>query len=201
MLVTGLRRGEVLALKYSDIDYKSRRIIVDESNSSSGIGDTKSAKVHYVPLSEEAIFFLSKQKEMLLERVNPALFNTDLKKLDLIFPSENGHLMKPDSLNSVLDRINKKTGLHVTPHMFRHTFVYMSKGRMNLKELQEALGHDESTTTLDIYGTMLSDTKTAASKIDDVFKGLDDEKEKIEEKSKEIEIAKVIDFNKRRKAK
>lgn len=61
--------------------------------------------------------------------------------------------------------------------------------------------HDESTTTLDIYGTMLSDTKTTASKIDDVFKGLDDEMEKIEEKSKEIEIAKVIDFNKRRKAK
>ena len=201
MLVTGLRRGEILALKYSDIDYRNRRIIVDESNSLNGIGDTKSAKVHYVPLSEEAIYFLSKQKEMLLERVNPALFNTDLKKLDLIFPSEDGHLMKPDSLNSVLDRINKKTGLHATPHMFRHTFVYMSKGRMNLKELQETLGHDESTTTLDIYGTMLSDTKTTAIKIDDVFKGLDDEMGKIEEKSKEIEIAKVIDFNKRRKAK
>lgn len=72
---------------------------------------------------------------------------------------------------------------------------------MNLKELKEALGHDESTTTLDIYGTMLSDTKPTASKIDYVFEGLDDEMGKIAEKSKEIEIAKVIDFNKRRKAK
>ncbi|WP_131451612.1 hypothetical protein [Ruminiclostridium papyrosolvens] len=72
---------------------------------------------------------------------------------------------------------------------------------MNLKELQEALGHDESTTTLDIYGTMLSDTKTTAIKIDDVFKGLDDEMEKIKVKSVEREKSKVIQINKFRKIK
>jgi integrase len=201
LLVTGLRRGEILALRHSDIDYKNRRIIVDESNSITGIGDTKSSKIHYVPLSDEAIYFLSKQKEMLFERINPALFNTELKRLDLIFPSENGTLMRPDSLNSVLDRISVKTGIHATPHMFRHTFVYMSKGHMSLSELQEALGHDESTTTLDIYGTMLGDTKTAANKIDDVFKGLDEEMDKIKEKVIEKEKAKVIQLNKFRNAK
>ncbi len=201
MLVTGLRRGEILALRHSDIDYKNRRIIIDESNGKYGIGDTKSSNIHYVPLSDEAIFFLKQQKEMLLSKLNPSLFNTDLKRLDLIFPSENGTMMKADSLNSVLDRISSKTGIHVTPHMFRHTFVYMSKGRMSLTELQEALGHDESTTTLDIYGTMLSDTKTTASKIDDIFKGLNEEMSKIEERAEESELAKVIDFAKRRKTK
>jgi len=102
--------------------------------------------------------------------------------------------MKPDSLNSVLDRINKKTGLHITPHMFRHTFVFMSKGLMTLSELQEALGHDESTTTLDIYGTMLSDTKEVANKIDKVFEKLDEELDKVEEKRG----CKIINLSKRR---
>jgi len=192
MLVTGLRRGELLALKWSDIDYGNRRIIVDESNSSGGLGDTKSSKVHFVPLSEKAIYYLNKQKEMLENETNPSLYNNDLKKLDLVFPSKTGTLMKPDSFNSVLDRINRKTGLHITPHMFRHTFVYISKGLMSLSELQEALGHDESTTTLDIYGTMLSDTQKVADKIDKAFAALDTEITEIEKKKQ----GKIIPFRK-----
>lgn len=197
MLVTGLRRGELLALRWSDIDYENKRIVVDESNSASGLGDTKNSKVHYVPLSERAIYYLAKQKEMLQHEFNPILYNPELQKLDLIFPSENGTLMKSDSLNSVLDRINRKTGLHITPHMFRHTFVYMSKGHMTLSELQEALGHDESTTTLDIYGTMLSDTEKVANKIDEAFAALDEEINKIETKHQ----AKIINLFERKKAK
>jgi integrase len=214
MLVTGLRRGELLALQWSDIDYKNKYIVVDESDSSTGSGDTKSAKTHYAPLSELAMYYLGKQKEMLQNEDNPILQNEALKKLDLVFPSDVGTLMKPDSFNSALDRVNEKvqneidkkikngkevklTNFHVTPHMLRHTFVYMNKGKMSLTELQEALGHDESTTTLDMYGTMLSDTGKVAKKVDESFSELEKELEKVEQKMD----GKVIDFNKRRKAK
>jgi integrase len=212
MLVTGLRRGELLALQWSDIDYKNKCIVIDESDSSGGSGDTKNAKEHYTPLSDLAIYYLGKQKEMLQnegDAGNPILHNEKLKKLDLVFPSDTGTLLKPDSFNSVLDRINEKAqkgidekikegkdvkvnSFHVTPHMLRHTFVYMSKGRMSLSELQEALGHDVSTTTLDLYGTMLSDTEKVAKKIDDAFADLDDQLEKIEEKKD----GKVVQFRK-----
>lgn len=195
-LVTGLRRGEMLALKWSDIDYKHKQIKVDESDSISGAGDTKSSKEHYVPLSDLAEYYLSQQKEMLASKYEPAFRGKSIKKDDLIFPSKNGTMMKPDSLNSVLDRINEKAGIHVTPHMFRHTFVYMSKGRMSLSELQEALGHDQSTTTLDLYGTMLSDTNTAAKKIDESFGGLDEEFAKINSKVEQKNECKVIQFRK-----
>lgn len=214
MLVTGLRRGELLALQWSDVDYKHKCIVVDESDSAAGAGDTKNAKTHYAPLSDLAIFYLGKQKEMLENEVNPILYDEKKKVLDLVFPSETGTLLKPDSFNSALDRINEKVNndnkkkvekgeevkvnnFHVTPHMLRHTFVYMNKGRMSLAELQEALGHDESTTTLDLYGTMLSDTEKLAKKVDDSFNELECELEKIEEKKE----GKVIDFNKRRRAK
>lgn len=175
LLVTGLRRGEVLALKWSDINENSRQITVEDNDTSAGSGDTKSRKVHYVALMDNAINYLRGQKNMLEKEKNSSLYNTDLKKLNLVFPSREGTMMKPDSLNSVLDRMNKATGLHVTPHMLRHTYVYLSKGILTLSELQENLGHDESTTTLDIYGTMLSDSKSVAEKLNKGFKNIDDE--------------------------
>lgn len=197
LLVTGLRRGELLALRWSDIDYENKRIIVDESNSTSGVGDTKSAEVHYVPLSDKAVYYLEQQKQMLINETNPILHNDRLKKQDLIFPSKTGTIMKPDSFNSVIDRINAKAGIHVTPHMFRHTFVFMSKGLLSRSELQEALGHDESTTTEDIYGTMLSDTQKVANKIDRAFDDFNNEIDKVEEKNE----AKVISISEFRKVK
>ena len=63
LLVTGLRRGELLALRWSDIDSENKRIVVDESNSSGGVGDTKSAKVHYVPLSELAKYIYKSKRD------------------------------------------------------------------------------------------------------------------------------------------
>ena len=180
LLVTGLRRGEVLALKWSDIDFAAKRITVEDNNTDTGEGDTKNRKYHYVPLSDKAIEYLQGQKNMLEEERNPSLKNEELKRLNLVFPSKDGTMLKPDSFNSVLDRMNRATGLHITPHMFRHTWVYLSKGVLSLAEIKECLGHDDTTTTLEIYGTMLSDSATTAKKLDKVFEGIDndmDEKE------------------------
>lgn len=179
MLVTGLRRGEVLALKWSDVNEEAMQITVEDNNTDSGTGDTKSRKVHYVTLTDKAKEYLRGQKNMLELERNPGLKNEELKKLDLVFPSKEGTMLKPDSLNSVLDRMNKATGLHVTPHMFRHTYVYLSKGILTLSELQENLGHDESTTTLDIYGTMLSDSKSVANKLNKAFENIDAEQSEL----------------------
>jgi integrase len=196
LLVTGLRRGELLALRWSDIDFVNKRITIDESNSSTGLGDTKSAEVHYVPLSELAIHYLNCQRQQLQKETNPILFNEELKKSDLIFPSKSGVMIRPDSYYKVLARAAAKAGFKASPHCLRHTFVYKTKNKLSLSELQSVLGHDESTTTLDIYGTMLSESvEKVAKDIDDVFNTLESEVEKIEEKKS----GKVIQF-KRKKA-
>lgn len=197
LLVTGLRRGELLALKWSNVDFTNRKITIEHSYSSSGLGDTKDADVHYVPLSDAAILYLNSQKEMLIQEFNPILYNQELKKTDIIFPSENGTIMRPDSFSNVIKRAAAKVGVHASPHMFRHTFVHMSKGLMSLSELQEVLGHDESTTTLDIYGAMLSDTVKVASKIDEAFKNLNAEIKSIDKKQKDN----IVDFFSHKKLK
>jgi integrase len=190
ILVTGLRRGEVLALKWSNIDYKNKKIIVFESNSSTGLGDTKSSKVHHVPLCDRAVYYLEMQRQTLENEINPILHNKEFMKSDLIFPTKNGTMMNPGSFRNVISRAGEKVGVHASPHMFRHTFVYMSKGLLTIPELQEALGHDEATTTTDIYGTMLGDTEKVANKIETAFSELDDEIQRI--KKTEIKEKNIV---------
>lgn len=212
MLITGLRRGELLALRWPDIEWENSRVRVDESNSSTGLGDTKSAKVHYAPLSKTAIGYLENQIKMLINEKNTMTYrenNTRLtpeeikKSNHLVFPSEKGDLIKANSYYHMLKRFGEKAGIEVYPHSLRHTFTFRMRNKLSLKELQNALGHDESTTTLDIYGDMIDDTMDkTASQIDDVFTNIDlaIENKKIEEEHKEQ--AKIINiFERRNKAK
>lgn len=143
ILVTAVCRGELLALRDTEIELENRRIVIDESDSSTGIGDTKSAKIHYVPLSRKAMEYLSEQRKMLEKEVNPILFNEDLKKTGLLFPSEKGTMLRADSFTKMMGRFAAKAGRKASPHCLRHTFVYLSRKKLSLKELQYVLDHDE----------------------------------------------------------
>lgn len=207
-LVTGVRRGELLALKWTDIDWDNNRITIDESNSSTGLGNTKSSKIHYVPLSEMAKKYLVYQMDMLKAETNPIVYNDNntiketLKESDLlVFPTENGTMIKPNTYYHTIVRFANKSGIKVHPHCFRHTFVYNMRNKLSLKELQDILGHDESTTTLDIYGDMINDTTDAKAKtIDAVFSNVEVQLEKVRTELENKEF-KVINMFDRKKAK
>ncbi|MFA5300965.1 MAG: tyrosine-type recombinase/integrase [Lutibacter sp.] len=192
MLATGLRRGELLAVKWSNVDFKDKCIKIEQNQTIYGIDTPKDNEYHYVPLTDHAVSYLSGWKNQLQKEHNPAIY----KAVDTIFVSIEGKPLQPLSFNHLLTKRN--FGFKVTPHMFRHTFVYLSKGKISLSELQEALGHDQSTTTLDIYGLMITDTVTVADKIEIAYKELD---ETMKEKEKKNQESNVIDFTKRRLAK
>ncbi|HBV87000.1 MAG TPA: hypothetical protein DEF42_10200 [Desulfosporosinus sp.] len=200
LLVTGMRRGELLALRDNDIDLDNRRIVIDESDSKDGIGDNKSAKIHYVPLSKKAIEYLSEQGKMLKKETNPILHNKDLKKTGFLFPSENGTMLRADSFTKMVMRFAEKAEIKASPHCLRHTFVFLNRKTLSLKDLQYILGHDESTTTLDIYGDMFDDSsEETANAIDNVFDKIDEKLMKIDEEKnkKPIEMGKVIEFKRK----
>jgi integrase len=192
MLATGLRRGELLALKWSNMDFKEKRIAIEENRTKYGVDTPKDNDYHYVPLTEHATVYLSGWKNQLEKEHNPAIY----QKIDTVFVAKNGRPLRPSSFNNILAK--KKFDFHVTPHMFRHTFVYLSKGKVSLSELQEALGHSQSTTTLDIYGLMLADTVTVADKIEKAYAELDEAMKEMKSEKKE---SNVIDFTQRRLAK
>lgn len=200
LLVTGLRRGELLALRETDIDIENHRIVIDESDSATGLGDTKSAKIHYVPLSKKAMEYLKEQGEMLKNEFNPILYNESLKKTKLLFPSGNGTMLRADSFTKMVKRFSIKAGIYASPHCLRHTFVYLSRKKLTLKELQDILGHDEKTTTTDIYGNMLDDSsEETADVIDNIFDKIDDKLAQLdeEEAQKQTNKCKVIEFKRK----
>lgn len=173
---------------------------IDESNSVTGLGDTKSSKIHYVPLSEKAIEYLKHQVDMLRSECNPVAMNENgtyknLKGTDvLVFPTEKGTMIKPNTFYHTFVRFAKKAGVKASPHCLRHTFVFMTRNKLSLKEIQAILGHDESTTTLEIYGNILDEsTDKTARQIDEIFSQVDIEVEKLNKKKD----GKIIPFRAR----
>ncbi|MGE5423617.1 MAG: tyrosine-type recombinase/integrase [Ignavibacteriales bacterium] len=200
MLVTGVRRGELLAIKWGDIDFANKRLTIDESNSSAGgLGDTKNAKAHFVPLSDKAITYLDRQKAMLIKEHNPSL-NEKSTKTEFVFPSKNGTMMLPNSFYTMLARFAAKAEIKASPHCLRHSFVYYNRDCLSLKEIQYILGHDESTTTLDLYGDIINDSMIdTAKQIDEVFNKVDAEIQRIEDEKSNKKSGKLLEF-KRKKA-
>jgi integrase len=207
-LLVGLRRGELLVLSCPKIEWENNRIRIDESNSATGKGGTKNRKTHYVPLPKLAKHYLEKQIEMLIREGNKVTFKEngeqmtveEFKKSDrLIFPAQHGGMIKPNTYYHRIKYFGEKSGLDLYPHCFRHTFVYKVRKTLSLSEIQEALGHDESTTTLDIYGSMINDEiDTTVSKMDEIYEGAEaDIDKKIageQPANKQVEDHKVIDF-------
>lgn len=167
-LVTGLRRGELLALRWSDINYTDKRVLVQRTVT----GDTKSSKEHYAPLSSKAAEYLEKQKECLENEINPCLHGRG--DPGLVFPNRKGEMMNPRNYYNIIYSYATQSGIKVSPHSLRHTFVYYMRNSLSLKELQNSLGHSSTTATLDLYGDILSEnTLEISNKVDDAFRKID----------------------------
>jgi integrase len=188
LLVTGLRRGELLALKWADIDVINKQITVDKSDSVTGLGDTKSGKVHYVPLSSKAVEYLKGQKNMLQKEHN--------QNFELVFPNNESNMLKPGAYYTMVRRFAERAEIYATPHCLRHTFVFFTNKNLSLRELQNVLGHSKSTQTLDLYGTMISeDNDNKITAIDSSFKNFDLQLEAIEKEKSQTH--KVLTFKRK----
>lgn len=128
----GLRRSELLNLKISEIDSANMILRVIQS---------KGCKDRNIPLSEECLKTLREYYRAFKPEIY--LFNGDNK----------GEQYSPTSLSKVVKAAAKRAGINknVTPHTLRHSFAsYLAGIGVNLKYIQEWLGHNSSRTT-EIY--------------------------------------------------
>ena len=117
-LATGLRRGELLGLKWQDVDWKNgiikvRRQVarIDGEIVEAPLKTKKSYRA--VTISPQAIEVLKQQKAKTKELKDP-----------YIFPSPNGGPISPDSVNNMLKRVLERAGVpKVRFHDLRHTFA------------------------------------------------------------------------------
>lgn len=202
VLETGLRKAEMLALRWSDIDIEKQLVRVERALEADGsVGDTKNTESRNIPLSAHALEALQAQVAKLKKDNNPVIFRSTGAPDAWVFPTMKGTTLRPNSYYTTIARAGEHDGIKASPHMLRHTFVYVTRGKISLKDLQDILGHSESTSTLDLYGDMLNDkTDEMASTIDQAFAQFDADmknaREKREKRRKTARPALVADFGK-----
>ena len=168
-LTTGMRRGEILALKWSDLNFATgelhieRQVYIIKAEIIISAPKTK-ASVRTVILPPSLLKALGAYKETVdSEWMFPS-------------PTDNGRPRNPSSVRTRLQLILERAGCKkVRFHDLRHTFATMAlEHGMDVKTLSATIGHVSSATTLDIY-SHITDTmqRQAAVHIDRKIGGTD----------------------------
>lgn len=153
MLFSGMRIGEVLAIKTDDIDenyiYISQTMTRDE-NDKTVLGKNVKTKKSRRP------FFISKEVRYILDIcLSDKVENEDNL---LFYDAKNKEIIKPYEINSYLKRLNEKYNIakNLHNHMLRHTYATRCiEAGMNIKVLSKKLGHKDIETTLNTYASVL----------------------------------------------
>lgn len=174
---SGCRRGEVLAVRWQDIDMDSgvAKISKSLSETSSGleIKTTKSGKTRHVNLSESTIQVLLEHRAQLEE--DRRLFGSDYIDRDLVFCTPEGDYYVPSQITNRITEFMREAGVKSSLHKLRHFSISMllrhfsismllSKGAP-LPVVSRRAGHADSAITLKIYSHVMRDDDAATAKI------------------------------------
>ncbi len=160
-LMTGLRRGEICGLKWTDIDFTQNIMRISRSVSKKAgggitVGETKTdAGVRKIIMPPSVASLLKeKQADAICEWVFPHYMN----------PSDPLH---PESAYNKLKWILKRLGLpQMRFHDLRHTFAtHATQGGVDAKTLAGILGHTDASFTLDTYTHVTGDMQRNASAV------------------------------------
>lgn len=166
---TGMRQGELLGLKWDDVDFANNRIYVQRTLQEGKFYDPKaSASRRSIDIPD---FLASILKNHKLDQMVEVYSNEQ----NLIFPNEVG---KPMNAQNFMQRIFKPilrlAGLPVNLrfHDLRHSYASMLIHQgANIKYVQRQLGHANIQMTLNTYSHLLPDAgKEAIGKMEHLFK-------------------------------
>lgn len=158
-LSTGLRRGELLGLKWSDIDFPQSSVYIQKqvTRVDGAVREsplkTKNA-YRQIILPDEVTAVLLEKKER------------DNGLSEYVFPSPTGGPLAPDCVLHMLHRVLNRAGLaDIRFHDLRHTFATLAlQNGVDIKTVSGMLGHYSAGFTLDTYGHITPQMKAEAAK-------------------------------------
>ena len=152
----GLRRSELLGLKWDSIDFEAQtmtiRHTISKVTTTVAKDKTKnSSSRRTYPLIPEAMEIFKTAKAQ--EQMNRIAFGREYQENDYVFKWPDGHTYSPDYISHYFNRILKKHGLpHIRFHELRHSCASLLIDMdWTLKDVQEWLGHADIKTTANIY--------------------------------------------------
>jgi len=167
LLTTGVRRGELLGLKWSDVDFDaamlSVRRSVEQTKAGVGFKLPKSGNARAIELAKGTLNVLRKHRAT--QNADRLLFGAHYKNDDLIFAREDGTIWKPDTLSKAFEELVKRANIgHVRLHDLRHACAsLLLKSGVHAKIVSERLGHSTVGITLDLYSHVLPGLQQAAA--------------------------------------
>jgi integrase len=167
-LHTGMRRGEILALRWSSVDLDAKVIRVRESLEQTAAGlrfkpPKSRAGNRDVSLPDNTIEVLRAQRKRLLER-RMMLGQGKLGDSDLVFPAWNGEPQRPESFSAAWSELAAELKLGVSFHALRHTHAsQLIDAGVDVVTISKRLGHSSPAITLAVYAHMFrkDDSKAA----------------------------------------
>ena len=175
-VTTGLRRGEILALRWSDFDWVSRKLNIQRQiRTVKGKGlqirpPKSAAGRRVVILGERDIEKLKKHVD--IQEQMKVWAGDRWKENGLIFPSTIGTFLSPWNYYAKFKELSKKASLpEIRLHDLRHTAAtIMLKHDVHPKIVQDRLGHADISTTLNRYSHVLPSFQSeAAAKLDEAL--------------------------------
>jgi len=176
LLYTGLRRGELLALRWRNLDLDNATLTVVETAYKLGNGNyvikepktAHSRRTVTLPSSLVELFKAYRADQELLRIQLGITLNVD----DFVFIRSDGSPINPSAVTLAFRRIIKRAGLRgIRIHDLRHTHAsLMLTAGVHPKVVSERLGHANIGITLDIYSHVLPGLQEAAAdKFDRIF--------------------------------
>lgn len=163
-ITTGLRRGEICALKWCDFDENAGTLKIQRTATKTAVGNTKTiAGNREILLPPSTTELLKKRKQ---KAISEWIFHNPY------YPEKH---ISPNTAYAYLKKLLKKAGLpSIRFHDLRHTFAtHALASGVDAKTLSEILGHTNASFTLDTYTHVTTDMqKNAASIVGNIIDDL-----------------------------
>ncbi|MET3320542.1 UNVERIFIED_ORG: integrase [Peribacillus simplex] len=172
-IFTGMRQGEILGLRWKDIDFETQIIFVRQTltqNAEIKAGAKNEASVRSIHIPNKLVDELrTYRKQVLQEKLLHGLSYHDN---DLVICTRDGKPMIPRNFRKEFYNLTQKIGLpKIRFHDLRHTHAtILIQQNVNVKLISERLGHSDIETTLNTYSHVLPDMqKSVSDKLDKII--------------------------------
>jgi len=165
---SGCRAGELMGLKWSDIDFKTGKVNIcrsvqytKEKGVYTSTPKNRKSRVININVSVLAVLREWKKEQSLF------LFRMGIPQNEHCFTGDNGELLPPARFNQYLRGFGKRYNLPgIHPHALRHTMATLSiTNGADIVSVSTKLGHSNPSITLDVYAHANEEAQLRASKI------------------------------------